>query len=241
MKHQQQRSAFYTIVVALVAIVAILLLCSVSFAEEQPAAAAAVAVAAESEPAAPPAPPAQATIDESDVVVLDNSNFESLVPNSKLPWLVEFYAPWCGWCKKLTPIYAQVATALKGKVNVGKIDATENQALRKRFSIGGFPTIKFILDGKVYDYNKERTVEDFVAYVETSYKEIKEPKLIPPPISFLTQLQDDLYVKMLPMERWVEYHIWPFTIITFSTGILLGMAVSMCCCRRRPVTKPKKD
>jgi len=49
--------------------------------------------------------------------------------NGNYPWFVEVYAPWCGHCKKLAPVWEEVATALKGKVKVGKIDGTEEKRL----------------------------------------------------------------------------------------------------------------
>lgn len=188
----------------------------------------------------PPVPlPEQ--VDEKDVIVLDISNFDSLVGDAKEPWLVEFYAPWCGWCKKLVPVYAELATALKGKVHVGKVDVTENIPLRNRFEIHGFPTIKFLLNGKVYNYQKERTVADFTKFVEGGYKEIENPSVLPPPPPIWKQIQDEVYIMMLPMEKWVEYHIWPFTFITFGTGIVLGMMFSIICCRSSAKPKTKQD
>jgi len=80
---------------------------------------------------------------DKDVVVLDQSNFEKLVLGSKDIWLVEFYAPWCGHCKKLEPEWNEAASRLKGKVKIGKVDATVESALAQRFGVQGYPTIKY--------------------------------------------------------------------------------------------------
>ena len=64
---------------------------------------------------------------DKDVVVLNDSNFDATVFSSKDIWMVEFYAPWCGHCKKLEPEWNEAASKLKGKVKFAKVDATENQ------------------------------------------------------------------------------------------------------------------
>lgn len=61
---------------------------------------------------------------DKDVVVLTDSTFDSEVFGSKDIWLVEFYAPWCGHCKSLEPEWNAAASALKGQVKLGKVDAT---------------------------------------------------------------------------------------------------------------------
>ena len=66
---------------------------------------------------------------DKDVVVLTQSNFDELVLGSKDIWLVEFYAPWCGHCQKLEPEWNEAASKLKGKVKVGKVDATAETSL----------------------------------------------------------------------------------------------------------------
>jgi len=85
------------------------------------------------------------------VYVLDTSNFDSLVLGSKDIWLVEFYAPWCGHCKKLEPEWNDAASKLKGTVKLGKVDATVETSLASRFGVKGYPTIK------VFDYGEGKT------------------------------------------------------------------------------------
>lgn len=126
-------------------------------------------------PSAPtPAPlaaaaPGSNSIETSDVVVLTDANFDTLI-ESDGDWLVEFYAPWCGHCKKLAPIYEEVATELKGKVNVAKLDATANPRSQKRFGVTGFPTLKFFSKGKVYPYEGARGKEDLITYAEDGFR-----------------------------------------------------------------------
>jgi protein disulfide-isomerase A6 len=79
---------------------------------------------------------------DKDVVVLTDDNFDDLVMKSKDMWLVEFYAPWCGHCKSLEPHWSKAATELKGKIKVGKLDATAHQKIAGKYGIRGYPTIK---------------------------------------------------------------------------------------------------
>lgn len=65
----------------------------------------------------------------SDVVKLTKDNFLKNVVESDDLWFVEFYAPWCGHCKKLTPEWEKAAKALKGVVKVGAVDATIEKEL----------------------------------------------------------------------------------------------------------------
>ena len=82
---------------------------------------------------------------DKDVVVLTAATFDETVSNSEGIWMIEFYAPWCGHCKKLEPKWNEAATRLKGKVNFAKVDMTldENLPFKDRFGISGFPSIFF--------------------------------------------------------------------------------------------------
>jgi protein disulfide-isomerase A6 len=92
---------------------------------------------------------------DKDVVILTDANFDELVMHSNDLWLVEFYAPWCGHCKRLEPEWSDAATKLKGEVKVGKVDATVEQRLGSRFGIRGYPTIKMFPTGPKSDSNAE--------------------------------------------------------------------------------------
>lgn len=90
--------------------------------------------------------------DEGDVVILKDSTFSDMVMKDETSiWFIEFYAPWCGHCKTLEPIWNQLAQEVKGKVRIGKLDATEETAMAKRFGIQGFPTLKLFPAGKKSD------------------------------------------------------------------------------------------
>lgn len=106
---------------------------------------------------------------EGDVVVLVGKNFDKIVLDDTKDVLVEFYAPWCGHCKKLTPIYDELAKNLKHNSNlvIAKMDATANEV--ESVSVQGFPTIKFWPAGKKsapQDFNGDRTVEGFTQYLQ---------------------------------------------------------------------------
>lgn len=104
------------------------------------------------------------------VVDLTPSNFDDIVLNSGKPALVEFFAPWCGHCKNLAPIYEELATSFqhaKDKVTIAKVDADKHKELGQRFGIQGFPTLKWF-DGKSEtpeDYKSGRDLDSLSGYV----------------------------------------------------------------------------
>jgi protein disulfide-isomerase A1 len=106
---------------------------------------------------------------EGDVVVLVGKSFDAIVMDDSKDVLVEFYAPWCGHCKKLTPIYDELAANLKHNKNlvIAKMDSTANEV--ESVSIQGFPTIKFYPAGKKnapMDFDGDRTVEGFTKFLQ---------------------------------------------------------------------------
>jgi len=116
----------------------------------------------------------------NDVVELTDANFEKEVLNAKEPVLVEFFAPWCGHCQRLEPEWKKAASELKGKVKVAALDATQHAATAQRFSVQGYPTIKFFRAGaKDYssaeDFQGGRTASDIVAFALELHAAAVEP------------------------------------------------------------------
>ncbi|MBQ0094860.1 MAG: thioredoxin [Bacteroidaceae bacterium] len=81
---------------------------------------------------------------------ITDQNFDSVVAQGK-PVVVDFWATWCGPCKRLAPMIEELAAEYDGKVSIGKCDIEENTDMTDKFGIMNVPTVVFIRDGKEID------------------------------------------------------------------------------------------
>ncbi|KAL0955099.1 hypothetical protein HGRIS_004016 [Hohenbuehelia grisea] len=124
-------------------------------------------------------------VQASNVIDLTPDNFDSVIGQGK-PALVEFFAPWCGHCKNLAPVYEQLADAFahaKDKVIIAKVDADgEGKPLGKKYSVTGYPTLKwFDASGEPEPYESGRDLEALSAFVAKNSGVKSNIKPPPPP------------------------------------------------------------
>lgn len=83
-------------------------------------------------------------------LILTNENFDQEVLKAKEVVLVDFWAPWCGPCRMLGPVIAELAEEWGGKgVRVGKVNVDENSSLAQQYNVMSIPTLIFFKNGKV--------------------------------------------------------------------------------------------
>lgn len=134
----------------------------------------------------------------SNVIDLTPDNFDSVVGKGK-PALVEFFAPWCGHCKNLAPVYEELADAFvhaKDKVVIAKVDADgAGKPLGQKYGVRGYPTLKwFDADGKDSDYNEGRDLQSLAGFV-TKNSGVRS-KIPGPPLPAYTVLDSNNYAEI---------------------------------------------
>lgn len=103
----------------------------------------------------------------SDVIELTDDDFDDEIAQYDFI-LVEFFAPWCGHCKKLAPEYAKAATTLKNDkppIHLASVDCIANSGVCSKHGVSGYPTMKIFRNGVASDYGGPREADGIVSFL----------------------------------------------------------------------------
>ncbi|KAF8006653.1 hypothetical protein BT93_K0838 [Corymbia citriodora subsp. variegata] len=124
-----------------------------------------------------------------DVLVLTEENFDKEVGQDRGA-LVEFYAPWCGHCKKLAPEYEKLGSSFKKakSILIGKVDCDEHKSLCSKYGVSGYPTIQWFPKGSLEPkkYEGPRTSEALAEFVNNEGGTNVKIAAVPSSVTVLT-------------------------------------------------------
>ena len=103
-----------------------------------------------------------------NIINVTDSNFESMVLQSDIPVMVDFWASWCAPCRAIAPIVEEMSNEYAGKVRVAKMNVDENREVSTKYGIMSIPAVFIFKDGEVVEQIIGlRQKEDYVKAIES--------------------------------------------------------------------------
>ncbi len=102
-------------------------------------------------------------------ITLTKLNFDSEVKTSDVPVLVDFWATWCGPCKMIAPVVAEIAEEYAGKLKVGKVNVDDEAELSREFGITSIPTLMVFKSGELKEKSIGYKGKDAIAALVEKY------------------------------------------------------------------------
>ncbi len=99
----------------------------------------------------PDAPTATSGDQMHHAIAVDDTTFSSTVLASEQPVLVDFWAPWCGPCKELSPVIEQIAAEYEGRVTVAKVNVDDAPGVTAQYGVTAIPTLVFLQNGETVE------------------------------------------------------------------------------------------
>ncbi|KAG2069761.1 thioredoxin-domain-containing protein [Suillus decipiens] len=108
-----------------------------------------------------------------DVISLTSETFDNFV--AQAPTFVKFFAPWCGHCKKLAPVWVQVARRMQHKLNIAEVNCDEFKSLCSKQGVTGYPMLFYYSHGAKTEYSGSRKYEPLVAFADKAASPTMQP------------------------------------------------------------------
>ncbi len=99
---------------------------------------------------------------KNEPINVTDDNFEKAVLQSEIPVIVDFWAPWCGPCKMVSPMLKKIAGEYDGKMMVAKVNTDENPKWAMDYGIQGIPTMLFVAGGKIVHHQVGAVPEPYL-------------------------------------------------------------------------------